>query len=184
LPTSHADALRHNAASPIIIPDLEAAPNARPNKLHETLTVFIRHIQSIQRASNSDPLAFASLREIVKHALNETERVCRLADVLSQAPHVVGINDLIAPSDDISRSRSPDRLTPRERQVLALLTEGMSNKTGAFQLSISVRTFEAHRASIMEKLGAKKAVDLIRRSLSQGQAPVFGRETSPQTRIK
>ncbi len=45
-------------------------------------------------------------------------------------------------------------LTAREREVLALLAEGASNKTIARALSISVRTAKFHVASITEKLGA------------------------------
>ena len=54
------------------------------------------------------------------------------------------------------------RLTAREREVFELISAGSSNKEGAHRLQISVRTFEAHRAQIMRKLGARNAVDLVR----------------------
>jgi len=57
-------------------------------------------------------------------------------------------------------------LTPREREVLALITSGASNKEAGRELSISPRTIEVHRARIMEKLGAKNAADLVRIVLS------------------
>jgi DNA-binding CsgD family transcriptional regulator len=53
-------------------------------------------------------------------------------------------------------------LTPREREVLALVTGGVSNKDGGVRLSISVRTFETHRANVMGKLGAKNTAQLVR----------------------
>ena len=58
-------------------------------------------------------------------------------------------------------------LTPREREVLGLIISGASNKEGAHQLGITTRTFEVHRAHIMEKLGAKNAADLVRMALSK-----------------
>jgi two-component system response regulator FixJ len=56
-----------------------------------------------------------------------------------------------------------DRLTPREREVLALLMEGHLNKVIAGRLGISTRTAEHHRAHIMEKLEAPTLSHLIRR---------------------
>jgi two-component system response regulator FixJ len=59
-------------------------------------------------------------------------------------------------------------LTPRERQVLAEIMAGASNKEAGRTLGISPRTIEIHRARIMEKLGAKNAADLVRIVLGQG----------------
>jgi FixJ family two-component response regulator len=58
-------------------------------------------------------------------------------------------------------------LTPREHEVLALITGGVSNKEGGHRLGISKRTFESHRAHLMGKCGAKNAADLVRMTLSQ-----------------
>jgi two-component system response regulator FixJ len=55
-----------------------------------------------------------------------------------------------------------DTLTPREREVLGLISGGQSNKEAGRMLGISPRTIEVHRARIMEKLGAKNAADLVR----------------------
>lgn len=57
-------------------------------------------------------------------------------------------------------------LTPREREVLAQIASGASNKEAGRLLGISPRTIEVHRARIMEKLGAKNAADLVRIVLS------------------
>ena len=54
------------------------------------------------------------------------------------------------------------QLTPREREVLQLITNGQSNKEAGRELGISPRTIEVHRARVMEKLGAKNTADLMR----------------------
>ena len=62
-------------------------------------------------------------------------------------------------------------LTPRERDVLRWLVEGKSNKAIAFELSISPRTVEIHRARVMEKMRADSLPTLVRMALSAGIAP-------------
>ena len=62
-------------------------------------------------------------------------------------------------------------LTPREREVLAQIAAGASNKEAGRNLSISPRTVEVHRARIMEKLGARNAADLVRIVLGGGRQP-------------
>lgn len=54
------------------------------------------------------------------------------------------------------------QLTPREREVLQLITNGQSNKEAGRALGISPRTVEVHRARVMEKLGARNTADLMR----------------------
>jgi two-component system response regulator FixJ len=61
-----------------------------------------------------------------------------------------------------------ERLTPRERSVLEQLVVGRSNKVAAYELSISPRTIEIHRARIMDKMNARSLSDLVRVSLSAG----------------
>src|SRR5262249_27248218 len=56
----------------------------------------------------------------------------------------------------------PGRLTPRERQIVQLLSEGRSNKEVAATLDISTRTAETHRAAIMRKLSLTSLSDLVR----------------------
>ena len=63
-------------------------------------------------------------------------------------------------------------LRPREREVLALVAAGASNKEAGRRLGISPRTVEVHRACIMEKIGARNAADLVRIVLSgNGKRP-------------
>lgn len=51
-------------------------------------------------------------------------------------------------------------LTDRERSIMELVVQGLSNKQVADQLDISVRTVEVHRARVFDKMGVKSAVEL------------------------
>ena len=59
-------------------------------------------------------------------------------------------------------SKAQSRLTAREREIVQLLAEGLTNKEVAENLNISVKTVETHRSHIMEKLGIHSLGDLIR----------------------
>ena len=60
-------------------------------------------------------------------------------------------------------------LTPREREVLDLVVEGLSNKAVANALGLSAKTVEVHRAKVMEKLHARSISDLVKMAM-QNQA--------------
>jgi two-component system response regulator FixJ len=53
-------------------------------------------------------------------------------------------------------------LSPREREVLDGLVAGLPNKTIAYDLKISARTVEVHRANLMARMDAKSVADLVR----------------------
>jgi FixJ family two-component response regulator len=53
-------------------------------------------------------------------------------------------------------------LTSREREVFALITTGLLNKQVAGELGTTERTIKAHRASVMDKMGAGSLADLVR----------------------
>ena len=68
-------------------------------------------------------------------------------------------------------------LSPREREVLDALLAGRQNKVIAFDLNISVRTVEVHRARMMERLGTKQFADAIRLAVMATLAPRNRAET-------
>jgi len=58
-----------------------------------------------------------------------------------------------------------ESLTPREREVLGLVTSGKPNKVMAADLGVSQRTIEIHRARVMEKMEANSLAQLVRMTL-------------------
>jgi len=68
---------------------------------------------------------------------------------------------------DLIRSRL-ESLTPREREVLQLMTRGRPNKLMAADLGLSQRTIEIHRARVMEKMHASSLAQLVRMTLELG----------------
>ncbi|MEK1853500.1 MAG: response regulator FixJ [Phyllobacterium sp.] len=86
------------------------------------------------------------------------EAVKRAAAQLTETP-----DDL----DDTSTIRARlEELTDRERQVLSGVVAGLANKTIAYNLNISPRTVEVHRANVMAKMKAKSLPELVRMALS------------------
>jgi FixJ family two-component response regulator len=58
-----------------------------------------------------------------------------------------------------------ESLTPREREVLDLMTRGLQNKVIGQELGVSPRTVEIHRARVMEKMNASSVAELVRMML-------------------
>jgi len=64
-----------------------------------------------------------------------------------------------------------DVLTARQREVLKLVAGGKSTKEIAYDLNLSVKTVETHRAQIMERLGIRDVAGLVRYALRTGLIP-------------
>ncbi len=64
-----------------------------------------------------------------------------------------------------------EHLSPREREVLSLVAQGLTSAAIAERLGIGVRTVEWHRARLLHKLGLHSVADLVRYALQHGLAP-------------
>jgi len=64
-----------------------------------------------------------------------------------------------------------DPLTPRQREVLKRMAEGRSTKEIAFDLGLSAKTVETHRAQIMERLGIRDVAGLVRYAMRTRLVP-------------
>lgn len=68
----------------------------------------------------------------------------------------------------VASPRPSRRITPREQQVLQLVWGGFMNRDISQRLKISVRTVEAHRSSIMLKMGVSNTAQLLRHAIQVG----------------
>ncbi|MBU1852538.1 MAG: response regulator transcription factor [Candidatus Omnitrophica bacterium] len=78
------------------------------------------------------------------------------------------VQDYISTRNKPIKLKSVSSLTDREREVLQLIVEGLSNKEISNKLSISLKTVLVHRNNIMQKLDIHSQVQLIRFALKEG----------------
>jgi DNA-binding CsgD family transcriptional regulator len=161
---------------------------AMAHQLGEPLTALLLYLHEIKQAaewSDAAERASVSLREIIDMALHEAERVCDIVEQAVKSGETDADTAVARGREaidmwawdsqvraggaglhvDVLANLQP--LTPREEEVLALVKDGSSNKEGGHRLGISTRTFEAHRAHLMGKLGARNVADLIRKTSSR-----------------
>jgi len=103
-----------------------------------------------------------SVQAIKKGALDFLEKPLQL-DLLIQRVHEAMAASSATWASQLEREellRCCERLTKREREVMALLLRGQANKGVARALGISHRTVEIHRSHIMEKMKARTLVEL------------------------
>jgi DNA-binding NarL/FixJ family response regulator len=106
-------------------------------------------------------------RERMRGEVNGRMTIAGEFDTVADARVAAGEDTaiLLAPRDV---PPSPETLTSREREVLALLAEGLPNKAIAARLGLSDQTVKSHVAAIAGKLGAANRTDAVRRAVRQG----------------
>ena len=93
---------------------------------------------------------------------------CALEGHIFVSPRL-GADVLAGDATNSARRTDPiGALTPRQREVLQLLADGKSVKQVAFSLSISTRTVEFHKYTMMETVGTKGMADLVRIAIRHG----------------
>jgi DNA-binding CsgD family transcriptional regulator len=167
---------------------------AMAHELNGPMTALLLYVGDIKQNAgrlidaNGDHL---SLVRVVDNAYREAERIRTLIDRMAdffEAPIdeatavAVGRDAIAWWSRNGGRAAGPRNhgdgnvahassrsgikpLTPRELEVLRLVSDGYSNKEGAIRMNISYRTFECHRARVMKKFGARNTAELVRLAL-------------------
>jgi DNA-binding CsgD family transcriptional regulator len=190
--TNHADPLssaRSRAASEV--------GAAIAHQLNGPLTALLLYVGDLYMNRDRFPaesIDGQSLQQVAENAMQEAERACTLLAEISDAfsvalpqqsalahgREVIGwwaranTKDTAGTSEQSepfpSAHAAYQLLTRRERDVLQLISQGLTNKEGAFRLNIGPRTFESHRARIMRKFKARNTAHLVSMAL-QAPAP-------------
>ncbi len=146
-------------------------PDMSGVELLRQLGTMSAHIPSIVITGHGDvPMAVAAMKAgaldfIEKPFEDEVliEAIKRAAAKLSSEPG----------GEDVAAIRTRlERLSEREREVLSGVVAGLPNKTIAYDLDISPRTVEVHRANVMSKMEARSLPELVRMALAAGFGPV------------
>ncbi len=115
------------------------------------------------------PLAVDTMKkgalDFIQKPFKEEQLISLVERMLEQAR-----NNFSDQQQSASRDALLAKLTGREAQVLERIVAGRLNKQIADDLGISIKTVEAHRANIMEKLGANTVADLLKIALKQAPA--------------
>ena len=88
--------------------------------------------------------------------MNDNDLANRVAEAIT---HHTEQRENHASTDSVNRRLAS--LTTREKQIMDFVLAGKLNKVIAYELNISMRTVEVHRANIFEKMQVKTAVDLV-----------------------
>jgi two-component system, LuxR family, response regulator FixJ len=143
-------------------------PDISGVQLLEKLTEMGAMVPSIVITGHGDvPMAVAAMKagaiDFIEKPFEDEVLVDAIRRAASLLEPVVDIVDDVA----VLRTRL-DNLSDRERQVLAAVVAGLPNKTIAYDLKISPRTVEVHRANIMSKMQAKNLPELVRMTIAMG----------------
>jgi DNA-binding NarL/FixJ family response regulator len=144
---------------------LQAAQQIRAAHPHIAILVLSQYVETRYAVDllREDPSGVGYLLK---------DRVTRVAD-LADAVHRVAAGGSVIDPDVVARllgrprtHSALDELTPREREILALMAEGRSNQAIADRLVLEVKTVEGHVGAIFSKLGLEPATEDHRRVLA------------------
>lgn len=110
------------------------------------------------------PMAVNALKSGAFHFLEKPFNDSQLLELIE---HAVASGNV--PAQEIQRRSAAARLamlSEREREVMDLVVAGRKNKQIADELRISIKTVEAHRARIMEKMGVSSVAELVQATLA------------------
>ena len=151
-----------------LVKTIRAEPGAPP------VVVLSMHDESVyaERALRAGASVYLMKSALAADLIHAIRRV--LAGEFVVGPSVVGLVLARVAHGSAARALPIEALTDRELEIFRLLGRGMARARIAAELNLSVKTIEAHRASIRQKLGLASAIDVRLR------AAEFLREESSQ----
>lgn len=122
-------------------------------------------VPSIVISGHGDvPMAVAAMKAGAVDFIEKPFEDDVLVDAIKRAADHLSVADQV--SDVMALEAKLIQLSERERQVLVAVVSGLPNKTIAYDLKISPRTVEVHRANIMAKMQARNLPELVRMAIA------------------
>jgi FixJ family two-component response regulator len=152
---------RHDAMRGCLVLDVRM-PEMSGLELHEKLDGLGSKLPVIFVTGHGDvPMAVSALQ---RGACDFIEKPFHNQDLLSRIQRALELDTEIAArlQRDSLISHRIEQLTHREREVMQLVVAGKLNKQIADELDISMKTVEAHRARVMEKMGVRTLAELVK----------------------
>jgi DNA-binding NarL/FixJ family response regulator len=122
----------------------------------------------VRQALRNGARGYLLKRSVTEELLLAVRAASRGEIYLSPAISGSVVADYLTLQTDDDASSPFERLTPREREVLQLISEGQTNSAIAQILTVSVKTVEKHRANLMSKLNVHDLAGLIRVAIKHG----------------
>ncbi len=135
-------------------------------ELHEKLDTLGSQLPIIFVTGHGDvPMAVSALQ---RGACDFIEKPFSDEDLLSRIRRALELDCELAAQRERSHALTHrvEQLTQREREVMQLVVAGKLNKQIADELDISMKTVEAHRARVMEKMGVRTLAELVKAVMS------------------
>lgn len=154
-------AARHDEMRGCLVLDVRM-PDMSGLELHEKLDALGSHLPIIFVTGHGDvPMAVAALQ---RGACDFIEKPFHNEDLLSRIRRALDLDLEIATrrQQNNAIAHRLEQLTQREREVMRLVVAGKLNKQIADELDISMKTVEAHRARVMEKMGVRTLAELVK----------------------
>ncbi|HVB56189.1 MAG TPA: response regulator transcription factor [Candidatus Acidoferrales bacterium] len=162
----------HVAVLDISMPEmdgLEAARQIRKNFPETEVLVLSMHYsdQIIREVVEAGILGYVTKSESDRDLVLAVEALANHKPFFTSHATELMLTNLSAAGGSFRRGSSDvkERLTPREREIIRLISEGNSSKQVASALGISVKTADTHRANIMRKVQVHTVSDLVRYAL-------------------
>jgi two-component system response regulator FixJ len=158
------------ARDAVLITDLRM-PDMSGVELISKISTMKKRIPSVVITGHGDvPMAVEAMKAGAIDFIEKPFEDTLIIEAIRRAAERLSDSTIEAETADDVRGRL-ETLSGRERQVLSAVIAGLPNKSIAYDLDISPRTVEVHRANVMTKMNAKSLPELIRMAMAGGFGP-------------
>ena len=148
----------------------QATTRIRANRSATQVVILSMYAEEaiVRRALRQGAIGYVLKRAVSEELLLAIRAAAQGDSYLSPPITRAILDDFLAVSSSEDETDLLERLTPREREVLQLIAEGLTNSLIAQEFVISIKTVEKHRLNLMSKLKIHDLAGLVRISVKYG----------------